>query len=637
MIYASHQHAVFGKKYEILLQYRNDIDGLRAIAVLAIVIFHINPTRLPGGFVGVDVFFVISGFLITTIITRELDQDRFSFAEFYAKRIRRLFPALFATLLVCWIVGFFVLLPPEFQKLGAASVATVFYLSNIYFYTQSGYFDDALESDPLVHTWSLGVEEQFYLLFPAALVALTRLGKPARNIGLLVIGAGSLLAAQLVLNFDPSAAFYLSPTRFWQFLIGAAVALAPALLVRRAWAEVLAFIGLCWVLAAIALYSSQTPFPGIAAALPTLGVGAIIYAGKARGTLVGKGLALPPIRYVGKISYSVYLWHWPIIVFYQLAVKAMPSALEQLMLLVAALGVGAASYSLIEHPTRAISIAMPKLVFATAALATTLVACVSVYVLSNSGFAYRYPSKVQHYAEYLDYINPPEKRLGICFLTSGSNAGAFQIDECTAKDPLKRNAVLIGDSHAAHFFTGLKNTYPDVHISQINASGCRPVLPLKGDPRCTDLLRRAFAEIIPSNAYDTVILSSRWQPGDGKGLGETIRNLLKTTSHVVVFGPIIEYKRPLPRLLAAAAIAGNSSPISEAKDQNQLAMIDREIRAAAADNGAEYVSVLDLICPAGVCQTTMPNDNPIQFDSSHLTAEASDEIVARMRARGLEL
>lgn len=618
------------------MKHRDDIDGMRALAVLAIVAYHINPVRVAGGFVGVDVFFVISGFLITSITVREISLGSFSFAVFYAKRIKRLFPALFAMLAICWLAGYFLLLPPELVDVSRASIASVFYLSNFYFYSRSGYFDSSLDSDPLVHTWSLGVEEQFYLVFPVILVVLSRMGVLPRNIGLLVLGIMSLALAQFLLGKDPSAAFYFSPARFWQFCIGAGVALAPVVTWRRITVEGMSAFGVLLVVGSIFLFSKKTPFPGIYAMVPSIGIAAVIYAGRMRQTISSRILAFFPFTYTGRISYSVYLWHWPLIVFYKLTVNTYPAAWEQLGLLSASLVLGAISFALIETPTSRFSIKLHRrALFVGALTCTTIVVVAGTYVISNNGFASRFPSAVQHYSEYLNYADSPEKRLGVCFLTSGTDAASFQTEECTQINPDRRNAILIGDSHAAHLYTGLKNTYSDVHFSQVNASGCRPILPFVGEKRCTTLFSRAFTDFIPAGEYDTIILSARWRNGDERALQRTIEKLQPFTRKVVVFGPIIEYNVPLPRLLASAVIANDPTLISAASNLTEVRGLDVNLRSVVESTNAEYISVFNLICPLGKCQTTLPDDEPMQFDPSHLTTNASNEIVQRMKNLGL--
>lgn len=301
---------------ENLLAYRPEIDGLRAVAVLPVILFHAGVTQMSGGYVGVDVFFVISGFLITGILVRELDAGQFSLLGFYERRARRILPALFLVLSVTGIFGAFVMLPYELAALGRGLVAVIFFMSNVLFWRESGYFAAASELNPLLHTWRLAVEEQYYILFPLLLWACWR-WFPRGVIPLLVLATiGSLVLAELLSVRMPSANFYLLPTRAWELLAGSLTAIY---LLRRSapggWlAEGLSVGGLAAIIFAILTYASATPFPSLWALAPVLGTVAIIV-GANSGTMVGRLLSTTPFVGIGLISYSAYLWHQPLFAF----------------------------------------------------------------------------------------------------------------------------------------------------------------------------------------------------------------------------------------------------------------------------------------------------------------------------------
>ena len=297
--------------------YRPDIDGLRAIAVLAVLLYHVGGFGLTGGFGGVDVFFVISGYLITTIIQREIESGTFSLLNFYERRIRRIFPALVAVTVVATLVSAMLLLPEDFKEYGKSLLNLMAISSNYYFMRKTGYFDAAASEKPLLHTWSLAVEEQFYIVFPLLLLVLSRFGRRAVIAGLTALAFASFLASAATLENAPARAFFATPGRVWELLIGVLTAvMGPALITSRLHREALAALGLALIGYGYFFYTDATPFPGPAALAFCLGAAFIIYAGTSGGeTLTARMLSSPLVASIGLISYSVYLWHWPLIVF----------------------------------------------------------------------------------------------------------------------------------------------------------------------------------------------------------------------------------------------------------------------------------------------------------------------------------
>ncbi|SDA17254.1 acyltransferase family protein [Sphingomonas sp. NFR15] len=330
------------------LRYRPEIDGLRALAVLPVILFHAGVTFFSGGFVGVDVFFVISGFLITGILYREISAGKFSILNFYERRIRRLFPALFAMLAASSAIGWFILLPDEFAAFGRQILATCLFMSNILFWSEDGYFDAESATKPLLHTWSLAVEEQYYIIFPLLLWLMVRYARSAiRPIVMLGI-VGSLVVSELVLHRFPSTAFFMLPTRAWELLIGALVALIPAYSGR--YAAVLAWAGVGAILIPVLTFQESMLFPGIAALPPCAGAAAILWA--SRGTSCAVALSNRGLRFFGLISYSLYLWHWPIIVFLGLKFGMPMSPDLTVVAILLSLAVATASWRFVERPLR---------------------------------------------------------------------------------------------------------------------------------------------------------------------------------------------------------------------------------------------------------------------------------------------
>ncbi len=334
--------------------YRPDIDGLRAFAVVAVAFYHFNPSRFTGGFIGVDVFFVISGFLITGILTADIDKHRFSILKFYERRARRIFPALFFVIALTAIAAWFVLLPHDLYEFGRGVLATSFFVSNLLFASDYGYFVGSAARNPLLHTWSLAVEEQFYVAFPLLMWWITHYF-PRHRIRLIwTVAVASFLYSAYLVRVEQSAAFYLAPSRAWELALGSLLALGafPATS-RRSVREGLGLVGACLLIFTLWGISEDMVFPGPAALVPCIGAALIIYAGSvgAGGTLVARALSMRPIVSVGLISYSLYLWHWPVLILYQHYAIA-PDWRDRVWLLGVVFGLSYLTWRFVEQPFR---------------------------------------------------------------------------------------------------------------------------------------------------------------------------------------------------------------------------------------------------------------------------------------------
>ena len=319
-------------------KYRPDIDGLRAIAVLAVLFYHVRTGAVHGGFVGVDVFFVISGYLITGIIHNDVVAGRFSIRRFYDRRIRRIFPALFAVLFATTVAGAAFLLPSEFATYANSLAATTLFASNIYFAAHAGYFAPGALNTPLLHTWSLAVEEQFYLLFPIALALAYKYFPKRLRLTVALCCILSFVVSAYGVAIDPQRTFFSSLARAWELLLGSLLALNAFPQVRSAAVkEAAATLGIVAIVACAIFYSDATPFPGISALIPTAGTALIIWSGVNTVTRVTALLSLRPVVFVGLISYSLYLWHWPMIVFTRLAIDHGLSKADKLFVICASL------------------------------------------------------------------------------------------------------------------------------------------------------------------------------------------------------------------------------------------------------------------------------------------------------------
>jgi peptidoglycan/LPS O-acetylase OafA/YrhL len=624
------------------VKHRTDIDGLRAIAVAAVLVYHIAPHRLPGGVIAVDMFFVISGFLISAMLVRELETGRFSLASFYVRRIRRIVPALFVALAFVTLAAYQLLLPSELAEFGRRLLSSASFTANMYFQSQSGYFAPDAQANVLLHIWTLAVEVQFYLLYPVLVVGLFALPrqKPPLPVAILALLLASLAISQALAHLDPPAAYYGLPSRFWQFMVGAIAALLPhAPRHTRLHTELGAALGLAMLAASLALFSPALPLPGLLALLPAAGTAFVLYWGRHdTNSLTAQLLSIWPAKWLGRISYSVYLWHWPLIVFYKLRINATPAGPEQIGLLLVAVALGTLSYFTVERVfLRQPPGQNPSRVFG-ATLTCSLLLCASALMLAQSdGFASRFPGTVANYARYLDYDPRPPLRAGQCFLDSASqSADEFDTDLCVQLSSTRPNILLLGDSHAAQLYPGVQHQFPRVHFSQITASGCKPLLHTTGPPRCTDLMDRAFTQILPHHPFDAIVIAARWNIGDHADLVATLQALEPAMlERVIVLGPVVTYTLPLPRLLATASMGGANASADQSRKLVEARAIDAALRTATASSGVRYHSALDALCPNDRCAMLTADDVPVQFDSNHLTAAGSNLLVERLAQLGL--
>lgn len=618
------------------MEYRKDIDGLRAIAILAILVFHIDP-RFSGGFIGVDVFFVISGFLITGIIWRAFENQSFSFSEFYLKRIRRLFPALFVTLFLSFIFVLAFGLNNEIEMYGKSVLSSLYYVSNMFFYTQSGYFDSDLELNPLLHTWSLSVEEQFYIIFPVFIFFIFK-KKHNAIYYLLAFFFLSFILSEALIHIDSSAAFFLAPSRFWQFLTGSIIAIyAYKLTLNKITSESIAFIGACLIIASLALFSKETSFPGIYAILPTLGTALLIIGGRNGTTVSYKFLASPIPKFFGNISYSLYLWHWPIIVFYKILLFPELQKEDKLIIFFLSILAGYLSWKFIEQPTRKISIKKRKVMLINLSLISILsITALGIISTQTSLFFRQDTTYFESFANY-----NMGARSGICFFHSQANNIELFNKELCIKTGDGKNVLLVGDSHAAHYYQALNKDYPNVNISQVTASGCRPTISYKGKKRCTELIKKVFNSLLDKHDFDTIIIAAQWKkPEDIEDLNKTIKFIENKVKNIIIFGPVMEYRQALPMLLARSNNGTHREKegfqITMARKWDEGLSVNEKIKTATHETKAKFVSIIDHMCPEEKCITTI-DGVPIQFDYGHLTNEGASFVLKHVFNKNMEL
>lgn len=637
------------------LKYRPDIDGLRTLAVVPVVLFHAGATWIPGGFVGVDIFFVISGYLITSIIMRELQSGEFSFLRFYERRIRRIIPALLVVVLATVVSAGFISLPDQLEGTAKSAIAAMLSVSNIWFWTQSGYFSTSAEFMPLLHTWSLAVEEQFYFTFPLLLVALTRIGLSPRI--MLTVAIVPAYAFSLWMSAAmPSAAFYLLPARAWELGLGAALAAGVFPHIRlRAARELISIAGIFLIIFGLFYIDQSMLFPGWVALLPCVGAAMVIHSAE-EGGLAHRLLSSRPVVFIGLISYSLYLWHWPILTWLRLA-----SADLHLPLSTAAIGVALSlvlavlSWRFIEKPFRSrtgeASIPLGRGIKVLAS-ASAAIAAVCIVLIVRGGF----PERLGNEARQLLAGSTDTEHFQVCPQGVSQKACTF------GKSDAPVRVALIGDSHTPVLRKALEpiadqldgqgvvwwhSACPLLEGSWIENDGYRSA--------CLSFKEQVFDEVRRLRDLDLVILAGSWvrQAGiNGSGwplvdsesaegtheesrrvlarsLGRTLEIFAQMEVPVLILGAAPGAGFDVPRTLALAALNGVSKPHrlpAEAfRQANEIT--DRLISDTLREHRhAVYIPVWDVFCPDDFCAVTS-DDHPLYSDSGHLSGRGATEFL----------
>ncbi len=530
------------------ITYRPDIDGLRAIAVLAVLFFHTEVPGFGGGFVGVDVFFVISGYLITLTIKKDIDQGNFSIARFYEKRIRRIFPALFPVMMTAFIVSFFLFDADALKHFGRSILATILFYSNILFRDESGYFAAPALKKPLLHTWSLSVEEQFYIIYPAALLLISRLFK-GRYIAILVIFIISSLSLCIYNTYhDQSSAFYLVDTRAWEFLCGSIIALG---IIRPPSSgtinNLLSVTGAGLLLYSISYYAETTLFPGYSAIAPVMGASMIIYCGSnGYSPIINKFLKWNPLGFIGLISYSLYLWHWPFVSITKYMILRPLNIYDRISIIAVSFIVSILSWKFIEQPFRGKAPLLPnrKRLFATAGIIMSVFAMIGIMTANKA---------VSH-LQGLVYGSNNAYNLKIEKATSGlEDESEYQeiikdankiIPPIIGKEHASPSFILWGDSHAYALKESVSEASKIYNLSGYlaNYTLCPPVL---GIDMTSTPINEAFVNqktilfIKRNPGIKTVIIAGRWSiycVGSGVIRDAEANNMNKTDSEILRIG-----------------------------------------------------------------------------------------------------
>jgi peptidoglycan/LPS O-acetylase OafA/YrhL len=661
-----------------VMPYRPDIDGLRAVAVLAVILYHVTRIGLGGGFVGVDIFFVISGYLIGGIIIAETGNGTFTYKQFYVRRIKRLFAAFFVVCIVSVPFGWWLLLPTDFRAQGKSLVAATVFLTNHLFYKEAGYFDAVRDSKPLLHTWSLSVEEQFYICFPLFMRYVVRLGRTWMPLALGIVGLASFVYAQYLLAVDPAAAFYSLLPRGWELLLGAAAALPqmrdwhiPARL-RRA----LTWICLAPLLLPMVLYTDSTPFPGAAALPCCLATAWLLWSGRqATDTLPQRALSAGLPVTIGRMSYSLYLWHWPTYVFINYYEASEMGWAGRGLVLVLTFALGALSWRFIEQPVRAAR-RPPAMIFGMALLGSLIVAGLGYLAYRSDGAPQRLNAQTGAIAFAAgDFFETTER----CW--NADNSRLPGVNYCRVGVPDAPEQFLVwGDSHARAMRDGIDELARERGIGGllIFAGGCIPAFDTRkhesatgprSDLACEKQNAAVRALLAQPGSIRKVLLIGRWAyytQGRGTGIDrqnsiriESTRDRADIGSHARSQAEIVTaalsdtvhwlhargYKvyllQQIPEIpdfssrklfqivrsgqeTAAQAITRfGTVPLAEVESRQHEA--GEALLRAAGNGDATILATHELFCDARSC-SAWADSGPAYFDNNHVTGSTTRRI-----------
>lgn len=633
------------------MKYRPEIDGLRAVAILPVILFHAGIQPFTGGFVGVDVFFVISGYLITTIILQEKETGHFSVLHFYERRARRILPALFLVMLCCIPFAWRLMLPGDMQDFAQSVASVTVFASNILFWRENGYFASEAELKPLLHTWTLAVEEQYYLLFPLFIMLVWRSGKKWMLACMVLGGIASLLVAEWGLRYAPAAAFYLLPTRGWELVIGACAAVylnsrqhsAQPLYKHRVYYEIMGFAGIALIFHAIFNYSETTPFPGIYALAPTVGaVLIILFAHKQ--TLVARILSFRLFVGIGLVSYSAYLWHQPLFAFSRHWQQTPPAPSAMWFLCAMTMVLAYLSWQFVERPFRQKNRISTKAVWIFAGIGSLGFMAFGLTGHVNGGYPNRGTMEASQAAKLDDRLRVNRGLNEIC-------------DNAFTQSPLchtseKPEVLLWGDSYAMHLAQGLQASNPDVALVQMTKSACGPFIGTapgtekygaKWPEGCRSFNQKVMEWIRSTPSLRYAVLASTFRSyvsGNSRILMpdnsrthapdfaeaqfiKTLEALKQQGIHPVIVAPPPQNGLNIGRCLTKALFFGKDANNCYINRRDSDALWKPVIRfLQRIDKDYDVIWLTDTICEGDICPTLQ--DNIILYrDGGHLTHEGS--------------
>lgn len=610
-------------------QHRTDIQGLRAVAVLSVVTFHAIGDILPGGFVGVDIFFVISGYLISGILMDEMGGGRFSLGGFYERRIRRLFPALFVMLASVMVVGLVLLPPWQMAELGHTSFSTIFFVSNFDLFSMSGYFDGEAQTRPLLHTWSLAVEEQFYLLFPLILLGLMRVARRYLRVILFVGALGSLALGLWALQHNAAAAFYLAPFRGYELMMGALLTRLPFPPRAPDWLrDVASLTGLAMIAASLFVINSDTAFPGLAALLPCAGAALVLFAGAGGASLGERLISNPVMGFFGGISYSLYLWHWPVLVLGRAMLLTAPAPVQTLAMIGLAVALATASWRWIEQPFLKRRGARTA-VFAVGGAAMMLGALATGAIVMAQGLPARFGPAAQHMFAAREDFNPrrPECHHYLDAVTPYANNCSYGAAGATP------DAVMWSDSHGAELVAALGEQMASEGgaILGISSSACPPAIGYVSHayPLCSAQNDVTLEGLLQDGRISTVYLAAFYSgyahgdwPAIATGLSQSVEALTHAGKHVVLIYPIPVFSHDVPTALGVMTQRGEDAAAYSIAWAD-FALANRGafelLDGLRAKFSVDAIHPEQALCHDGRCFAYDRQSGPLYFNRDHLS------------------
>lgn len=587
---------------------------------MAVVLYHLGFAALPGGFVGVDVFFVISGYLITGIVSRKLQEGSFSLPDFFVRRIRRLFPAMFVVVCLTLVGGYFLLSPPDLAKLGASSVSAIFSFSNIYFWSGTGYFDTDAMTKPLLHTWSLGVEEQFYLFWPLLLIAIWKWfgGRFASVIA--VVGVASFAACQFILPTSQETSFFWTPLRAYEFAVGGILAAINPRPTSKSITNILFVLGAVLITYPIAYFNHSTAFPGWSALIPCLGTALLILA--APHSSFKNIIGSKPAVWIGKCSYSIYLVHWPLIVLFSYYYLDAPELQHKLLLLAASVALGYALFAVVEQPFRNGTVAAKfksgRTAIVSACTVVVAMSAISLNAWTSDGWAWRLPEDLR---KSMDVVL--QQRLDY-WESAWKSHRKFQGD--------KPKVYVIGNSHAVDIYYAIKqNPNLDVVIDGTTTHRCYALnvaLEPEFKEKCQSLLAQLAHTDNAKNA-DFIVINELYRVEqdnstyiDSLKKSITIIREVNPTAKIIIFGPKATYNTPIyVKLLEYGRLRGADKYVTRyyTNSPQKIEAFDKLLSKLANENGWGYFSMYSSFCISGVCEVLTPDNKMIYWDNGHWT------------------
>ncbi|WP_366919346.1 acyltransferase family protein [Variovorax ginsengisoli] len=614
---------------------------MRAIAVLAVLAFHAFPSALPGGFIGVDIFFVISGFLITSIILRSLAGDGFSYRDFYARRIERIFPALALVLAATFAVGWHVLLPGGLAQLGKHAAAGAGFVSNFAFWGEAGYFDSAAETKPLLHLWSLAIEEQFYLIWPLLLGLAWK--RKWRIFGVVVAVAAVSFAINLgTVHSHQTAAFYSPASRFWELMVGGMLA-CWRLRGPRAQSAALthsqSVAGLALIVLGLIFIRGGGAFPGWWALLPTLGAFLCIAAGPS-GIVNRYVLGARPMVWIGLISYPLYLWHWPLLAYARILDIGEGAWTVRAAALVLSFVLAYLTFKFVEFPIR--SRAWNRVAGSMLVAPMVAIFALGLGAYTANGFGFRLEGTPLAFASH-DYDFKIDSRSGECWASSTDSPDVYAKTCVDREDGSGKPLVMLwGDSHAGRFAAGLRREVDGkARFAVFARDSCPPIVEF-AYPRCVEANSYVLSQVSKIKP-DTVVLFGHWAYYLASPSKVSLQDLAATAaqlkaagvSRIIVMGPAPTWTEPLPKVLAELhRDAGGAIPVrTTSKLAKEVAEADETMaRFAAGVPGVEYFSTFKAMCNEEGCLTYTVNspEGLTTWDYGHLTTSAAQYVARQM-------